>query len=273
MKLAIIIDKCVEFKEDPDPNAQIKRWLEETKSNDSKLELISSAIEMHDPDLLIGPEYFFMNGRNALDLNGKKEILRDLKKMSAGKKVTLIPGTMTYIDGAYSNSTFVISNGKVRKEVKKRAYSGFDEYFYGRYASDYHQSSGFGPNIENYLKNHLIEIKGLKLLIEVCADHPLTVRRSDGERSYSFFRRKNITFDPVPVPKVADLQIVLSNESNHHFTFPIEKLFLKPRGYFIESNSEKPSAYVGRVIDGKMENVYTSRSKLSRVVVLNLSLR
>jgi hypothetical protein len=254
MKLALILDKCIELKEDSDSR---KRWLEEREPNKSKLELIADVLKKHKPDLIVGPEYFFMDGKSALNPEGKNYVLKELKKISAGNKTIIIPGSLVYFNRIYSNSTIVICNGKIIKEIKKRAYSGFDEYFNGSSPKN-HKTSGFSSRVENYLKARLIEINEIKILVEICADHPLTVKRSVGTKDSL----------PIKTPKVADLQIVISNEVDHHFTSPFENLFLKVGGYFIECNSEHPSSYAGRVTKGKMEDIYCSKEGIEEKVAI-----
>jgi len=263
MKIAFLQCRTIKAIEDGD-----RRYLQRLRDTELKMGLIRGCIEEARPDLVIGPEYLFTGETSSLGQEERRKIVGDLEKLTQDTQTILIPGSLvTGKDKKFSNSTFVIRDGKVVGEVKKRAYSGYDHYYMGHVGPCYmnDRRSGFGPNPEHYVKRHLIEVDGKKFLIEICADHAYTVLRSEGRDSLYRRNRKNT----VPIPKVADIQIVISQEVDHHFEDCPEHLFAKPGGLYIESNSYPPSSFVGRVNGQRVNTLFSSEGK-EEVLVANI---
>ena len=124
------------------------------------LDEIVEAANTHNPDILIAPEFFFYNGKPYSEME-KNNAIKFIQGMVKKKDMLILPGTIVWQkDGYLRNSCPVIAKGDVKEYCK--ATDGGD--------SDVALKHGciFLPGKEN---GKVIEWKGKKIGIEICADH------------------------------------------------------------------------------------------------------
>lgn len=254
MKIALFNHRSVDIV--TDETIQLK-WLRRCATNEYLLDRIEGCLQRHKPDLFVGPEYIFMDWHTQLTDEEHQKVMQRLVEMSKRSDVVLIPGTIVYGRGRnFVNGCPVLHGGRVVAEVRKRAHSGFDDYFKcDKKRSRYHSTAGFGKNVSAYLKRHMVNVGGLKYLVEVCVDHGFSADRED-----------------VPVPHVADVQVVLTNRVPQHFSDKRMRCFLKHEGLYVECNSYYPSSFVGRASrKHDLEAVFESNGRsVGKIAIVNV---
>jgi len=208
------------------------------------IDQISSLLTTIAPDVLVGPEYLFSHSERLYTEEEKSKILKQLEELTHGSDTLLIPGSIIWkYNYLYKNTVPIIHQGRTLTTIDKLSARAIDGGFCRRNGVEYLDSKDSlkrGLWLDDYLKSHSVNVRGKDLLVEICDDH--------------YFRVENIT----EAPKVADLQVIVSCQKTHHFTAPVQKLFLREGGILIECNGKKPSSYIAKIVNGQLYQGYES---------------
>lgn len=124
------------------------------------LERIAETIEMHNPDLIVAPEYFLNNEKRIYTRQEKDGLVQKIADISGDRLV--VPGTILWQENGYMRNTVVaVSNGKVLAEHDKSIDGG---------ESLIAQTYGLLPFYGN-LEACVFPWKGLDIGIEICCEH------------------------------------------------------------------------------------------------------
>lgn len=135
------------------------------------LEKIAETIEMHNPDLIVAPEYFMNNEKRIYTRQEKDELVQKVADIAEDRLV--VPGTVLWQeDGLMRNTAVAVSNGKVLAEHDK-SIDGKD----GVLAESYGLSPFYGK-----LEACMFKWKGLKVSLEICAEHMEALQKKKGRK-------------------------------------------------------------------------------------------
>lgn len=202
----------------PDHYKSLKVGLIRTDIDDKRVDigkLISGCLETENLDILVAPEYSFFSDAPAAEREFEREV-GGLAYKTRRKKTLLLPGTLLWYDEDDNmyNTLPVLENGHVIFSHDKKL-DGGDELIAMKAGKRYASRDGKG----------IFEWRGLKLGVEICKDHGEL--KQDGESGL-------------------DLQILVSAGRTLHEDF----LVLKPGGYAILCDGDRPAVEVRRQKDG-----------------------
>lgn len=164
--------------------ALIRAETQGVKTPDGALASIARAIASG-ADVVVAPEWFFVSGRDPAAFSS---IMRDMQRITRGSRALVIPGSVAMCDakGQYRNVVMAFCDGRALYAYSKRR-SGGDQWV------------GLGLGATAWKpgeRSSFFEWRGLRVGIEICADHQQGMAHGDLDR------------DGGPAP---DLQIVVAS--------------------------------------------------------------